>query len=84
VVLDPATAVVPTVLHIDNHTLPPQAMSSQLRPNTQWAKDPVLSKHKLTGNVGEKLQSESDPKRPDVFDDRQHRPSFGGVFFLVE
>ena len=45
---------------------------------------PVLSKYKLTGDVGEKLQNEADPKRPEVFDDWQHRPSTGSVLFLVE
>ena len=47
-------------------------------------KGPVCFKHKVAGSVGEKLQNDSDPKRPDVFDDWQHRPSFGGVLFLVE
>src|ERR1700722_2582397 len=45
---------------------------------------PVLSKHKLTGNVGKKLQNEADPKRPEVFDNWQHRPSTGGLLLLVE
>jgi hypothetical protein len=30
-------------------------------------KGPVFSKHKLPRNAVEKLQNESDPKRPDVF-----------------
>jgi hypothetical protein len=47
-------------------------------------KGPVFSKHKLTGNVGEKLQNESDPKRPDVFDDWQHLRSPGGVLLVAE
>jgi hypothetical protein len=45
---------------------------------------PVLSQHKLAGNIGERLQNEADPNRPHVFDDRQHRRSTGSVLLLIE
>jgi len=47
-------------------------------------KGPVFSKHKVTGDVREKRQNYSDPKRPNVLDDWHHRPSPGGVLLLVE
>ena len=33
----------------------------------------VFSKQELTGKSGEELQNESDPKRPEIFDDWQHQ-----------
>jgi hypothetical protein len=53
-----------TVLHIDNHTWPPQAMLATEHP---------IGKHELAGNFGGQLHNESDPKRPDIFDDWQHQ-----------
>ena len=47
-------------------------------------KGPVFFKHKVTGSVGEKLQNDSDPRRPNVLDDWHHRLSPGGVLLLVE
>jgi hypothetical protein len=99
VVLDLATAVLPDEISdpphycVDDrqnrdripHRQPyPAAAGYAIAVATEYpiGKGSVFSKH--TGNVGEKLQNESDPKRPDVFDDWQHLRSPGGVLLVAE
>ena len=36
-------------------------------------KGAAFSEHYFAGNIGGKLHNESDPKRPDIFDDWQHQ-----------